>query len=327
MLKQQEQHKQEDKQLYNQYSSYLKSIYNQKVYKLPVSLKASGCPNRDGNISYGGCTYCGEEGVGFENLSAELTVEEQLLKNKEFITKKYKASKFIAYFQSYSNTYMPFDLFKKYVNQVLLVSDIVEISISTRPDCINSLYLDFLKEFKEASNINITIELGLQTSNYKSLNKINRGHTLAEYIEACNLIKSYDFDICTHVILNLPWDTIEDTIETAKIISVLKSDSVKLHALYIEKNTALAKQYLNNEFTMLPLEDYILKVVTFLEYLSPDIAIQRLIGRAPEEFTLFSNWGMSWWKIKDLIEEKMIKEGRYQGRLFNYKGGKPLEVF
>lgn len=312
--------------MYKEYSKYLKEKYGEKVYKLPISLKETNCPNRDGNVGYGGCTYCGDKGVGFENLSANLSIKEQLLKNKEHITKKFNAKKFIAYFQSYSNTYIPLDLFEKYVNEAVM-EDIVDISISTRPDCISIEYLEVLKNIKNSYNIDITIELGLQTVNYKTLNKINRGHTLAEYIQAVNLIKSYNFNVCTHIILNLPWDTIEDTIETAKIISVLNTNFVKLHALYIEKNTILAKQYLNNEFTMLPVEDYIEKVITFLEYLSPDIAIQRIISRAPEEFTLFSNWGMSWWKIRDNIIEKMIAENRFQGRLFNYSSNKALKKF
>lgn len=312
--------------MYKQYSSYLKEKYGEKVYKLPISLKETNCPNRDGNLAYGGCTYCGDEGVGFENLSANLSVKEQLLKNKEYISKKYKANKFIAYFQSYSNTYLPIDIFKKYVNEAV-IDNIVDISISTRPDCIDKQYLDILKEIKENNNIDITIELGLQTANYKTLNKINRGHSLCEYIQAVNIIKSYNFNVCTHIILNLPWDTIEDTIETAKIISVLNTDFVKLHALYIEKNTILAKQYLNNEFTMLPLDDYIEKAITFLEYLAPNISIQRIIGRVPEEISLFANWGTSWWKIKDMIEEKMSKENRFQGKLYNYGSNKAIKKF
>lgn len=312
--------------IYREYSSYLREKYGEKVYKLPISIKESDCPNRDGNISYGGCSYCGDEGVGFENLSAELSVKEQLYKNKEYISKKYKAKKFIAYFQSYSNTYIPIDLFEKYVNDAI-IDDVVDISISTRPDCINREYLDILENVKSEYNVNITIELGLQTANYSTLKRINRGHTLAEYIQACNMVKEYDFQICTHVILNFPWDTQEDVVETAKIISVLKTDFVKLHALYIEKNTKLANDYINKEFEMLPLEDYIEKTVLFLEYLSPNIAIQRIIGRAPEDVTIFSNWGMSWWKIKDMIEEKMKLEGRFQGKKFDYFIGKPLDKF
>ena len=246
--------------------------------------------------------------------------------HKKLIEKKYKAKKFIAYFESYSNTYLPLNLFKKYIKEAI-IEDVVEIAISTRPDCINSSYLDFLKEIKETYNIEITIELGLQTANYKTLNKINRGHTLAEYIESAVLIKSYGFCLCTHIILNLPWDTMEDVIETAKIISVLKTDFVKLHALYIEKNTVMAYQYKNNEFEMLPVEDYIEKTITFLEYISPNIAIQRIIGRAPEEITLFANWGMSWWKIKEQIINKMQNENRYQGKLFNYSNGNALKKF
>lgn len=312
--------------MYKQYSTFLKEKYKEKVYKLPISLKETNCPNRDGNVGFGGCTYCGEEGVGFENLSANLSIKEQLLKNKELISKKYKAKKFIAYFQSFSNTYLPLPMFKKYMNEAIM-DDIVDISVSTRPDCIDKTYLDVLKEIKEKHGIDITIELGLQTANYKTLEKINRGHTLAEYIQACNLIKSYGFNICTHVILNLPWDDIQDTIETAKIISVLQTDFVKLHALYIEKNTVLANQYLNNEFVMPPVEDYIERTITFLEYLNPNIAVQRIIGRAPEEVTLFSNWGKSWWKIKEAIEEKMEKENRYQGKLYLYGSNKALKKF
>lgn len=312
--------------IYNEYSKFLKEKYGEKVYKLSVSLKETNCPNRDGNIAFGGCTYCGSEGVAFEHKYANFSVKEQLLGHKKLIEKKYKAKKFIAYFQSYSNTYLPLNLFKKYVEEAVL-EDIVEIAISTRPDCIGKDYLDFLKEIKEKYKIDITIELGLQTANYKTLNKINRGHTLAEYIESVILIKNYGFNICTHIILNLPWDTIEDVIESAKIISVLNTDFVKLHALYIEKNTVMAKQYEKKEFEMLPVSDYIEKVIIFLEYLSPKISIQRIIGRAPEEVTIFSNWGMSWWKIKDEIEQKMIKENRYQGRLFKYSKGIALKKF
>lgn len=312
--------------LYKEYSKYLKEKYGEKVYKLPISLKETNCPNRDGNISFGGCTYCGEEGVGFENLSAELSVKEQLLKNKILIEKKYKAKKFIAYFQSYSNTYIELKLFKQYISQAI-IKDIVDISVSTRPDCINENYLTILKEIKENNNINITIELGLQTANYKTLKKVNRGHTLAEYIEAANLVKSYNFDLCTHIILNFPWDNLYDVIETSKIVSVLKTDFVKLHALYIEKNTVMAKEYLGNKFQMHSVEDYIEKTITFLEYLSPNIAIQRIIGRAPEEVTIFSNWGMSWWKIKEMIEKKMEETNRFQGKLFNYSNGSAVKKF
>lgn len=311
--------------VYKPYSTYLKEEYGEKVYKLPVKLPLT-CPNRDGTLGYGGCTYCGEEGGAFENLSENLSVKEQLLKNKDYIGKRYKAKKFIAYFQNYTNTYMPMEEFKKVIKDAL-IEDIVAISISTRPDCVSKEQLDFLKKIKEEKGIDIIIELGLQSVNYKSLIKINRGHTLAEYIEVSNLLREYGFRNCTHMILNLPWDDMVDVVEGAKIVSALGVDEIKLHSLYIVKNTKMAREYENKEFTLISKDEYKKRVITFLRYLSPDIAIQRLLGRAPEEEVLFENWGESWWKIRDEIVEEMEEKNYRQGDLYNYLGGKGLKKF
>jgi radical SAM protein (TIGR01212 family) len=299
-------------ELYKEYSKYLKVKYNEKVYKLPVNLPVT-CPNRDGTISFGGCTFCAEVGTGFELLDSSLSVREQLQRNMEYISKKYKAKKFIAYFQNYTNTYMDIELFKEYINEAVM-ENIVEISISTRPDCIDDKYLVFLEEIRKEYGIEISIELGLQTANYHNLIEINRGHTLAEFIDAVLRIKKFRFEICAHVILNLPGDNILDTIETAKILSALKVDQVKLHSLYIMNDTVMGNLYKEGKITLISKDEYVERVVTFLEHLNKDIVVQRLIGRAPEENSLFVNWGMSWWKIKDEIIEKMAAEGRYQGK-------------
>lgn len=311
--------------IYNTYGNYLKKKYGEKVYKLPINLPLT-CPNRDGTLSVGGCTFCGEEGGSFENLSNCLTVKEQISKNMEYIRKRYKARKFIAYFQNFSNTYMSFDKFRDYIKEALM-DDIVGISISTRPDCINDKYLSFLDELKRKMGIDIIIELGLQSVNYHSLRKINRGHTLAEFIDATVRIKLYDLRICTHLILNLPWDDSIDIIENAKILSALRVDEVKLHSLYIVDGTVLGEQYKNGEIDIISKEEYINRVITFLEYLDPSIVIQRIMGRAPEENTLFVNWAQSWWRIRDEIVAKMKNENRYQGSKFNYLNGKALKKF
>ena len=297
--------------LYNEYSNFLKEKYKEKVYKLPVNIPCT-CPNRDGTIGYGGCTFCAEVGTGFEMLENTMSVKEQITKNMSYISKKYKATKFIAYFQNYTNTYVKFETFKSYIKEAI-IENIVEISISTRPDCIGDEYLEFLNDVKNNYNINISIELGLQTVNYHNLISINRGHTLAEFIDAVLRIKKYDFEICTHVILNLPGDNIIDTVETAKILSVLNVNQVKIHSLYIMENTKLGILYENEEITVITEEEYVERVVVFLEYLDKNIVVQRLVGRAPKEHSLFVNWGMSWWKIKDDILGKMEIEGRYQG--------------
>ena len=310
--------------IYNRYSDYLKDRYKERVYKLPVSIPVS-CPNRLNGKK--GCSYCGGEGAGFENLSGTFSVHEQLSKNKEYIGKRYKAKKFIAYFQSFTNTFLPVCDFEKYINEASEVSDIVEIAVSTRPDCIHEKYLDVLKKIKEEKNINITVELGLQTVNYHSLKKVNRGHTLAEYIDAVLRIKKYGFQICTHIILNLPWDNIDDSVECAKIVSVLGSDYIKLHALYIEKDTDMADEYMRGDFEICSVSEYKDRVIDFLRHLSPDIAVQRIIGRAPEENTLFSNWSMSWWKIHDEIEKEMTEKGYIQGDLYMYTDGSAVRNF
>lgn len=311
-------------EVYKSYSEFLKEEFHEKVYKIPINLPLT-CPNRDGSLSFGGCTFCGEEGGSFENLSHTLSVKDQMNNNIAYIGKKYKAKKFIAYFQNFTNTYLELEKFKDYIRESIIGEEVVGISISTRPDCINDDYLIFLRDIKIQYNLLITIELGLQTVNYHSLKKINRGHGLSEFIDAVIRIKKYNLRICTHLILNLPWDNMVDTIENAKVVSALGVDEIKLHALYILKGTKIGDQYENNEFQMISKEDYKDRVIKFLEYLDPNIVVQRIIGRAPKENALFVNWDTSWWKIRDEIVESMKENNTYQGIKFDYLNGKALK--
>ncbi|SHH35427.1 TIGR01212 family radical SAM protein [Tepidibacter thalassicus] len=311
-------------QRYKIYSQYLKEKYGEKVYKLPINLPIT-CPNRDGVVGVGGCTFCADVGAGFESLENTLSVREQLEKNMSYIRKRYKANKFIAYFQNYTNTYMSLDKFEQYINEAL-IDDIVEIAISTRPDSINEEYLKILKKV-EQKGVNISIELGLQTVNYHTLKKINRGHTLAEFIDAVVRIKKYNFETIVHLILNLPGDDMEDIIENAKILSALDVDGVKLHSLYIVKGTAMAKEYESGKIKIISLYEYVKRVCVFLQYLSKDIVLHRLVGRAPEENTLFCNWNTSWWKIKDMIDDYMVENDIYQGCKCDYLNGKSVKKF
>lgn len=312
-----------EQSLYKSYSKHLQNQYGGKVYKLPVNL-AGSCPNRDGTLGMGGCIFCDEKGAGFQCLPGYLSVQKQLEENKSFFAKRFKASRFIAYFQAFTNTYMPLKAFKESVLAAAEVEDLVGISISTRPDCIREDYLDFLKEISLNKNLVINIELGLQTVNYHTLQFINRGHTLAEFIDAVLTVKKYGFEICTHLILNLPGDDDLDVIENAKILSTLEIDYVKLHSLYIVKDTVLGQMYESGEISLITLDQYIDRVVMFLEYLSPQIVIQRLVGKGPEGNVHFSNWDTSWWKIKQMIEEAMEERGSYQGKKFGYLKGKAL---
>ncbi|WP_282929716.1 TIGR01212 family radical SAM protein [Anaerococcus sp. Marseille-Q7828] len=296
---------------YYSISQYYKDTYGEKVYKLPVKLSLT-CPNRDGAKCYGGCIFCGETGGSFENLPSYLSVDAQLSQNKDYIGKRYKANKFIAYFQNFTNTYMSLDEFKEII-RACEKDYIVGVSISTRSDSITEDKLIFLKNWSKEFDKDIIFELGLQTANYKTLDILNRGETLADFIEACNLINKYGFRICTHVILSLPWDDIRDVRETARIINALNVKEIKIHSLFVIKGTKLYEMYQNNEFIMPTKEEYIENVIEFLRIINSDVAVQRLVGRAPEEETAFCNWDTSWWLIRDEIIEKMNRNGFVQG--------------
>ncbi len=295
--------------IYRKYSDFLREKFGEKVYKLPVKLDLT-CPNRDGTCGLGGCIFCGEEGGSFENNYG--TVREQLIKNRDHIKSKYKANKYIAYFQNFTNTYMPFEDFKKVIEDSL-IEDVVGVSISTRPDYLPKKHLDFLEELNK--NYFVTVEIGLQTPNYHSLEKLNRGHGLAEFIGAALELKRRNLNVCTHIIIGLPWDDDLDILECAKILNVLNIDEVKIHALYILKDTALGKMYERGEIDSISLEDYKKKVILFLRNLKDDIIVERIIGRAPYENSLFCNWNTSWWKIRDDIIAVMHENGYTQGDL------------
>jgi len=308
--------------VYNKFSEYLLKRYGTKVYKLPVNIP-SGCPNRDGTCGSGGCIFCGEEGAGFEMLPADMGVAEQLEGNARYIGEKYKAKKFIAYFQNYSNTYLPFHLFEEYM-EAACIDNTVALYISTRPDCIDDKRVEFLKVLKSKKGVDIVIELGLQSVNSRTLRWLNRGHGLAEFVDAVQRIKNRELGVCAHMINDMPSDEAEDVAEGAKFLSALGVDQVKCHSLYILDKTPLAAVFRQGGFKPLSMEDFISRTILFLEYLDPKIVVQRLIGRAPQARTLFCNWDTSWWKVHEAIEERMQSEGRYQGRRFDYINGPAL---
>lgn len=308
---------------YKTYSGYLQEKYGEKVYKLPINIPVT-CPNK---VDGPGCSFCAEVGTGFEAMAATFSVKDQLEGTVTKIRRKYKANKYIAYFQNYTNTYLPLSQFAKYIEEAAAFPNIVEISVSTRPDAIAAEYLDILKEQATLHHLEVTIELGLQTVNYHSLDQIKRGHSLAEYLDAAQLIKSYGFTLCTHVILNLPGDTDRDALETAKVLSAMKNDIVKIHSLYIAKNTPLAALYERGELTLCSKEEYLERLVLFIRHLKTEMVVERLFSRIPEQDCLFSNWQTSWWKLKDEFNDKMAAYQAKQGDLCNYLGGRAVREF
>ncbi|MBO8160241.1 MAG: TIGR01212 family radical SAM protein [Thermosipho sp. (in: Bacteria)] len=293
---------------YRKLSVELKKKYGTKVYRLPINAGFT-CPNRENGLP--GCLFCDETGSGFTTFNG-IDIKSQIMEMKKRYLKK-GAEKFIAYFQNYSNTYADINKLREIYKQAI-DEDIVQIAISTRPDCISDEILDLLEELKK--KIDVSIEMGLQTANYHTLVKMNRGHTLAEYINAAIKVKNRGFELVSHVILNFPEDNMLDVIESAKILSVLGVDGVKIHSLYIVENTILGKMYREGKIKIGTLNDFVEKVVRFLEYLSPKIVIHRLVADPPRNGTIFGNWGKPKIQIINLIEKTLKEKNTYQGKKF-----------
>lgn len=300
---------------YYPYSLWLKRHYREKVYKLPVNLPVT-CPNRDGTLGFGGCIFCGEQGGGHETLSSKTSIREQIDTNKRYIGKRYNAKKFIPYFQSHTNTYLPLADFIKAVDESLVGPDIVGLSIATRPDTITDEQLRYLEEVQTQRHKDITIELGLQTANDDTLKILNRGHQCEDYCLSARRVKEAGLRLCTHVILDLPWDNREDVLKTAQILNKVQSDFAKCHSLYIVKESRLHEMYANQEVCLLEESEFIHRCILFLTHLNPDMAIQRLVGRVPEEISVVANWHKSWWKVRDNLEAHMMRQGNFQGQYY-----------
>lgn len=310
---------------YRTYAQAMMEQYGEKVYKIPVSLPLS-CPNRDGNCGSGGCTFCGEVGTGFENLSPLVSIKDQLMENMAYIGPKYNAKVFIAYFNNFTNTYCSPQQLKLQLKEAC-VPGVVGLCISTRPDCISEAHLEVMAEVAEEKKVDITVELGLQSINVNTLEKLNRGHGLAEFVDAALRIKRRQFRLCGHIIGNLPWDTDADVIEAAKLFTVLGVDEVKIHTLYILRDTAMGLAYEAGDFQIAPPESYVERVVAFVRHASPEMVFQRFAGRAPEEETLFCNWGMSWWRVKEMIDEALERLDVTQGEACTYLNGPAVQKF
>lgn len=296
---------------YLKFSNYLKKLYGSKVYKIPVNV-AGTCPNRDKITGEGGCSFCNLKTISFDMQNQNMDIVNQVKKNIDYIGKKYKANKFIIYFQNYTATYTDIIKLDKNIRKAIQ-DDVVEVCLSTRPDCVSDDCIQMLLKIKKEYNINITVELGLQSINNSTLYKINRGHTVEDFVDCVKRLKNNNIIVGTHLILNLPWDDDDTSIKTAKLLNDLNIDRVKLHSLFIAKETLMEKQYLNNEFTLISAKEYLNRVILFIRYLNPQITIERFFSRATKEETVFINWNRSWRylhnKLMDLLEELNVKQG------------------
>lgn len=295
---------------YNQYSAHLKDKFGVKVYKITLDAGFS-CPNRDGTISSGGCIFCDDGGSFSQAHSNLLSIEEQLEAGVENLSKKFKAKKFMSYFQAYSNTYKPVKELEKIYSSALKHPDIVGLSIGTRPDCVDKEKCKLIASFKD--DYYTWIEYGLQSIHDKTLNAINRGHDFNCFLKAYELAKDEGLNVCAHVILGLPGETKDDMLKTAQKLAELKIDGIKIHMLCALKGTELSRQYEGGKISLMSEEDYIQTVCDFLEILPPSTTIHRLAGNGLKKNLIAPRWLGKKLDCLNKIDRELEKRGSYQG--------------
>ena len=293
---------------YYPFSSYLKETFNKKVYKITLD-GGFNCPNRDGTISAGGCIFCDETGSYSRCGDIKSSVQSQIKESMEKLTKQFKAEAFMAYFQSYSNTYAPVNRLKEIYDSVFFDDKIVSISIGTRPDCVDSKKLDLISNYRHP-----WIEYGLQSANNETLKLINRGHDFECFKRAVIETKKRNIKVCAHIILGFPNEGKKDMLETAKKLSELEIDGIKIHMLTVLADSPLSKMYEKEPFYLLNMEQYAQIVCDILEILPKTTTIQRIAGTGFSETTLYPKWVNRRFEILNLIDKIMIQRNSIQGQ-------------
>lgn len=297
---------------YNQFSSFLKQKFGVKVYKITLDAGFS-CPNRDGTISNCGCIFCDDGGSFSQAHSNRLSIEEQVQVGAETLKNRFKAQKFMSYFQAFSNTYKPVEELEKIYKASLTHPDIVGLSIGTRPDCIDEEKLKLISSF--TPDYYTWIEYGLQSVHDKTLLKINRGHDYKCFLDAYEKTKNAGVNICLHVILNL-FETYEEMMETAKTIAKLKPEGVKIHMLCALEGTKLADMYNKGEINFMSEDEYVSTVCDFLEYLPPETTIHRLAGNGLRTELIAPRWIGKKLDTLNRIDREFERRNSKQGEKF-----------
>ncbi len=297
---------------YNDFNTYLRNHFGCRVQKITVDAGLA-CPNRDGTIAVGGCIYCNERGSGPGPHARALTITDQLVRGKKAMWRRYKAKIFLVYFQAFSNTYAPVDMLRQLYQEAIDVPDIVAMAIGTRPDCIDDDKLDLIQEF--AAKRMVWMEYGLQSAHDSTLIKINRGHDVACFTKAVKATQNRGIQICAHVILGLPGETAEQVHETARFISDLGIQGVKLHLLYVVKGTRLAALYQQGSYRCLERQAYVDLVCDFLERIPADMDVQRLTSDPHIHELVAPQWPLNKADTLARIHAELERRNTHQGRL------------
>ncbi|MFO7840192.1 MAG: TIGR01212 family radical SAM protein [Desulfosalsimonadaceae bacterium] len=305
-------------QRYRDLNSYLRGIFGCRVQKISIDAGLS-CPNRDGTISRQGCIFCNPRGSGTGAHERGLSVAEQVVQSKRALARRYKAKKFLAYFQSFTNTYAPVSTLRRLYDEALGIEGVVGLSIGTRPDCVDSEVLELLAEY--GRNCLVWVEYGLQSAHDTTLAAINRGHNVQSFADAVKKTRSLGIPVCAHVILGLPGESREQMMETADYLADLGVDGVKIHLLYVVKKTAMEELYAAGRYRCLSRDEYVDIVCGFLARLPHSVVIQRLTGDPHPEELVAPIWSLEKAKTLELIRSTLVERDIRQGCRCRAKSG------
>jgi len=301
---------------YNNYSTFIKSRFNQRVQKISLDTGFT-CPNRDGSKGTGGCTYCNNNSFNPDYCKPQISISEQLQKGIDFFSKKYKSQQYLAYFQAYTNTYADFELLKEMYLEAIEHPNVIGMVIGTRPDCISENIIDFLANL--ADEYYISLEFGVESTINRTLDLINRCHSYEETKAAYAMAKDKGLHLGAHMIIGLPGESREDMLNHAKELSCLPINTLKLHQLQIIKNTMMAHQLrtMPEMFSLFSVDEYIDFITDFVTQLRPDIIIERFISESPTELLLAPKWGgLKNFEMVNKIDSKMIEKDLWQGQYY-----------
>ena len=302
---------------YHSWNFALRQEFGEKIFKVPIDA-GFDCPNRDGTVAKGGCTFCSVSGSGDMIVAPEAPLPEQFEKEIAMMHKKWpQVDKYIVYFQNFTNTHAPVAVIRERFEQVLTLPGVVGISIGTRPDCLPADVVDYLAELNQ--RFYVWVELGLQTTFETTSNAINRAHDYQTYLDGVASLRKHNIRVCTHLINGLPGETIEMMQENVRR-TIQDSDiqGIKLHLLHLMRNTRMLRDYHEGRLQLMRRDTYVSLICDQLEMIPPEIIIHRLTGDAPFETIIGPMWSLKKWEVLNEIDQEMLRRNSYQGK-FNVR--------
>ena len=299
---------------YYDLKSYYLNHFAERVYKVQIDAGFT-CPNRDGSRGLGGCSYCDGRGSPLSQQGPLPSVREQLEEGKRLYKRLRKANRFVAYFQTFTNTYGELAKLRQLYEEALSVDDVVGLSVGTRPDAITEEVVDLLAGF--CPDYDVWIEYGLQSMHAESLERINRGHSLEEFVKAVEMLSGSGIKLCVHAIIGLPWESREMVFQTADFVARLPVDGIKIHSLLLLKGTPLYADFQAQSFPLLSRSEYVSRVAGFLERLSPEVVVQRLTAEGYRDIFVAPDWARNKLQVLQHLDRYQKEHDSFQGKMWS----------